>query len=412
MKKYILFLFFLFNFVIGYNVEQGIYLKTSIEAMAMGGDEHYYPNDEGQGSIFPDPEFDPIPETIPDPEPEKPMPDLGEGAGGSILDLLEDSDYPTPEGFYDNNNTGNDNNTGDDDSSTVLDPPSPPTTGDPEETCDDPCACWGECGDDNDDNDDYGDETPIPKEKDCAGVEDGKAYFDDCEECVGGTTEKQPCKESPCEKVNRLLQNEQINKQYKQLLEKAKNKATKEWGTEIVAHFNDINNWLNVTGAYSIKSPEIREGNDHSFELNWKDDSKAFNRMLGYMHTHPTAGTCFSPGDINKFISLKDSPTTLERMSKDAMCVAITPEVTYILTIKDWNKIKQINEKTLKSLEKLIMGKYKNLDDNRQESAFINVYLEDESIKGTFNLIIKKHTEKDFKHLYINNNSSEFKPCN
>lgn len=48
----------------------------------------------------------------------------------------------------------------------------------------DPCTCWGECGD-----------PPPELEKDCAGVQNGEAFLDQCGECVGGTTNKQPCQE-------------------------------------------------------------------------------------------------------------------------------------------------------------------------------------------------------------------------
>ena len=35
--------------------------------------------------------------------------------------------------------------------------------------------------------------SPYSEKKDCAGVVDGTAYLDECEECVGGTTGKEPC---------------------------------------------------------------------------------------------------------------------------------------------------------------------------------------------------------------------------
>ncbi len=40
---------------------------------------------------------------------------------------------------------------------------------------------------------DYDNNTPDPNPNDCAGVEGGSAYFDNCRECVGGTTGKEPC---------------------------------------------------------------------------------------------------------------------------------------------------------------------------------------------------------------------------
>ncbi len=35
--------------------------------------------------------------------------------------------------------------------------------------------------------------SPYSEKKDCAGILNGEAYFDECEECVGGTTGKEPC---------------------------------------------------------------------------------------------------------------------------------------------------------------------------------------------------------------------------
>jgi len=48
----------------------------------------------------------------------------------------------------------------------------------------------GDDGDDDDDDDDDPDPTP---QYDCAGVENGTAYYDNCKTCVGGTTGLAPC---------------------------------------------------------------------------------------------------------------------------------------------------------------------------------------------------------------------------
>lgn len=240
------------------------------------------------------------------------------------------------------------------------------------------CGCHGECL--------FPTETPV---FDCNSIEGGTAYMDQCGECVGGNTGKTACipieNNNPCKDMLNSLSSPQIQSQYKALAEKLKANAEKEWGTEIFAKYDNATDWMNCTGIYSTNVPSIREGEDHSFEPNWKDDYANLNRILGYMHTHPSDETCFSPADIEVFLKLNSDRLNLEKRSKDAIAMALTPSTNYILKIDDWTKLRDLDPSVLSGLRSTFEKRVLDYGQ-KQEKVFMDLYVNNPAMKGIFNV--------------------------
>ncbi|MFV0471750.1 MAG: hypothetical protein ACK5L7_06920 [Paludibacteraceae bacterium] len=228
----------------------------------------------------------------------------------------------------------------------------------------------------------------------------------------GGTTTTLTQTQKNCDEISNSLANTSIKTQYDALSTKLKSGVTVEWGTEIVAQFNDLSDWMSYkNGTYSLSSPPISStGGAHSYAPDWEDDSGNLTRMEGYMHLHPTDGTCFSPADVETFADLRSDFINLEQRSKDAMAVAVTLSTTYILKVYDWEKLRDLSESTLSALETKFIDKFTYTSDS-QEKIFMDTYINDPSVKGVFQLF-KTDSSGNRKSISMDSNGNiTYTPC-
>ena len=143
-----------------------------------------------------------------------------------------------------------------------------------------------------------------------------------------------------------------------------------EYGTEIYANFKNSADWYDFKN-YDVRTFHLRRGEDHSYIPRTgveSHDNK--RRLLGYMHSHPTPNTSFSPADIRAFFSLRSgSSTIVSRRAKDAISVVVTPTDAYALKIVDPAAFRNITTDKLYKMDRIWQETFE--DTRSQEMAVI-----------------------------------------
>lgn len=109
-----------------------------------------------------------------------------------------------------------------------------------------------------------------------------------------------------------------------------------EWGAEIRIKFQDWEDLAYFTNPGEQGVDLLREGNvdGHSFSPSVINTSD-WRAFIGYLHSHPTDGTCFSPADALLFTIFCDQVFDRVQRFENAIGVVVTPSESYALTITD-----------------------------------------------------------------------------